>query len=635
MKHNHIKIFLSATLLLAFTVPSSLAYSSYNSGYGSGVPTYTASTALSGNVALKNGNDKITLSLRDSDVKQVLRMFADKAGMNIVFHSSVSGNVTLDLVDIPVNDAFLLVLQVSGLNYYIQDNTLVIVSKNNADNAIFSKQEMMVFPVQYVSAASIAQFLNKNVFGTKKTGLSGVEAATVNSATNEIIVFGMPSDADIVRKVIAQLDKEPLSNTYNLSHTTPKEMSDMICNMLLPAHGSTSGGGGGGSSYRPKASPGVGTGGAAGIVTGGASSSSKSKDNAEPVVLGEGVVACQTTQRTTNGVGGSVAFDAQNIVVSYFPSRGAIMVIGGSATQHNMIDEFIRANDIKQRQAYLEMSVVELNEEGSKEFQNNWSIQAKAWGFSFNNGKTSGGREGGLYPRTYPMMKYGWQNADKEAKGGDPKQEYWEVIGREAWPGGGNTYISWTMNYLIENKKGRVLANPKILITNGQTSNIDLTEDYIEKVTSEFLSSTGTLTSGAVQKSYTIGDDKGIKISLTPFISPDGYITMNIKPEYATEAGREYSTNEDGTRDIAATLLNRRKLDLKNVRIKDGETLIIGGLIRETEAKTVNKIPVLGDLPLVGAAFRSSTTGKVKSELVIMITPKIINDGDGTVADRL
>ena len=120
-----------------------------------------------------------------------------------------------------------------------------------------------------------------------------------------------------------------------------------------------------------------------------------------------------------------------------------------------------------------------------------------------------------------------------------------------------------------------------------------------------------------------------------PFISPDGYVTMNIKPEYSTEAGKEYSTNSDGSKDIAATLLNRRKLNLKNVRIKDGETLVIGGLIRETDAKTVQKIPVLGDLPLIGGAFRSTSTTKTKSELVIMITPKIINDGDDTVADRL
>ena len=86
---------------------------------------------------------------------------------------------------------------------------------------------------------------------------------------------------------------------------------------------------------------------------------------------------------------------------------------------------------------------------------------------------------------------------------------------------------------------------------------------------------------------------------------------------------------------MAATLLSRRNLDLKNVRVKDGETLIIAGLIQEQEQKLVQKIPVLGDLPLIGAAFRSTNTVKAKSELVIMLTPKIINDGEGSVADSL
>ena len=179
MKYNHIQRFLSAALLLAFTAPSSLTASAYDTV--SSAP-YTSSMVLSGDVKLTPKNEKITLSLRDSDVKQVLRMFADKAGLNVVFHSSVDGKVTLDLVDMPINDAFNLVLQVAGLNYYTQNNTMVVIAKDNADNASFSKQEMMVFPVKYVSASKIADFLNKNVFGMKKAGLSSVDAATVNTA---------------------------------------------------------------------------------------------------------------------------------------------------------------------------------------------------------------------------------------------------------------------------------------------------------------------------------------------------------------------------------------------------------------------------------------------------------------------
>ena len=629
MRYNHIQRLLSAALLLAFTAPSGLAVSTYTS-----TPN-VQSTVLSGDVRLTNRNDKITLSLRDSDVKQVLRMFADKAGMNIVFHSSVSGKVTLDLVNMPINDAFNLVLQVAGLNYYTQNNTLIVLAKDNADNAAFSKQEMMVFPVKYVSAGKIASFLNNNVFGMKKAGLSSVDAATVNAATNEIIVFGMKSDAAIVQKVIDQLDREPLTKTFAVNHTTPAEMADMICNMLLPSRGSQSGDSKSSSSFAPP-TPGVGTtGGAAsikGVMTGGAASASSGSD----LKLGEGVVACTVSGQSSSTT--SAPFDLQNLAISYYPQRGTIMMMGGSEAQMHMIENFIKTNDVKQPQAYLEVSIVELNEAGSKEFANNWSIQSDAWGVKFSGGRVSGGREASPYDRVYDITKHYWTEPKVNDDGTITLPTYTAVTGKEKGVYNGS-YISWTMNYLIENRKARVLANPKLLITNGQESTIDLTQDYVEKVTSEFLSSTSTggAGTGTVQRTYTIGSDQGIKVVLTPFISPDGYVTLNIKPEYSTVAGevRTPSETNDGSTDLQATLLSRRNLDLKNIRIKDGETLAIGGLIQENEQKTVQKIPVLGDLPVIGAAFRSSSTTKAKTELVIMLTPKIINDGENSVADSL
>ena len=615
MRYNHIQRFLSAALLLAFTAPSGFAMSTYDSAFASN------STTLSGDVRLTEKNEKINLSLRDSDVRQVLRMFADKAGMNIVFHSSVNGKITLDLVDMPVNEAFDLVLQVSGLNFYNKSNTIVIISKNSKDNASFSQEEMMIFPVKYVSAAKIAEFLNSNVFGMKKSGLSGVDAATVNPATNEIIVFGMKSDAAIVEKVIEQLDREPLTRTFAVNHTTPAEMANMICNMLLPSRGVT---GNSGSSKSKKT-----------VVSPGIRSGAASNMDVE-LKLGEGTVACSAAPSNSSSM--ASAFDMQNLSISYFPQRGTITMIGGSEAQMRMVENFIKANDVKQPQAYLEVSIVELNEEGSREFSNDWSVQSNAWNVRFHGGKVNGGREatpeGRWYDYTYKQFVPGQWSADGTSY--TPPQ-WITVDGQKQNLYGAGSYISWTMNYLIENRKGRVLANPKLLITNGQESVIDLTQDYVEKVTSEFLSSSsaGYGATGAVQKTYTIGEDKGIKVSLVPFISPDGYVTMNIKPEYATEAGQVYSVAETGEKDLAATLLSRRNLDLKNVRVKDGETLIIAGLIQEQDQKVVQKIPVLGDLPLIGAAFRSTNTIKTKSELVIMLTPKIINDGEGSVADSL
>jgi len=627
MINRSIKRVLSIALLVAFTTPSTFALSEMSSTVAN-----RASMNLAGGMQLIDTDSTITLSLRDSDVKQVLRMFADKAKMNIVFHNSVSGKVTLDLVDTQLNEAFDLVLQVAGLNYYKQGNTMIVMAKNSPDNAIYSKQEMMTFPIKYVNATKIADFLNKNVFGMKKAGLSSVDAATVNSATNELIVFGMPGDVAIVEKVIAQFDREPFSKTFAVNHTTPAEMANMICNVLLPSRGV----GGASSSFSSSPSSSGEETGFASDIGGGEGSSIK---------LGEGVLACSVSASSSSA--GIAPFDVQNLSIAYFPQRGTITLMGGSEAQAKMIETFIKEHDVKQPQAMLEISIVELNEQGSKEFQNQWSFSTKTWGFDFNGTSTGISRQSGPGQNYIRSTEYVWNagpQVESEGKfpgapidNGDGTWTVPQQIKRDIYsimPA--TSYVSWQMNYLIENRKARVLANPKIMITNGQESIIDLTQDYVEKVTSEYLSSAsnGQSSVGTAQRNYTIGSDLGIKVTLTPFISPEGYVTVNIKPEYSTQAGEVRSTSEvTGQSDLAATLLSRRNLDLKNVRIKDGETLVIGGLIQESEQKTVHKVPFLGDLPVIGTLFRSSATSKAKSELVIMITPKIINDDENVAVD--
>jgi len=573
------KALLSAALVL--TAPAVMAV-------GNSYSEPTQVLKLDSNVAITDSDTKINLSLRDSDVKQVLRMFADKAGLNVVFHSSVSGNVTLDLVDVSLNDAFKLVLQVTGLTYYIDGNTLILVSKEDGTNEAFASKDMTVLPVRFVDAAKIAEFLNKNIFGKKRPGLSTTEVATVNTATNELIIFGMPNDVEVAKKVIAQFDKKPLSATFVVNHTTPAEMAAMVCNMLTPGSVDTTGEqqnvSGGATGFASHEGEDVGE-------LDGAS------DAAEPVKLGENLVAC--TLAGTVALGSAVPFNTNALKVSYFPQRGTIKVVGGSQAQIDLIGDFIKENDLKQPQAYVDLSILELTEDGSKAFNNSWSVHGGDISFNF----TTGGAKV-AHTTNQGFMKIGWD-----------------------------------MTYLLQTAKARILANPKLVVTNGKESVIDLTSDYLESVDVEFLQTSGAGASAVAQKTYNIGSDKGLKVTLTPFISPDGYVTLNVVPEYSTEAGTVVGTeyDENGNKEdyVAATLLSRRNLDIKNVRIKDGETLIIGGLIQEQTQKSVSKIPILGDLPGIGAAFRSVTSDKIKTELVIMITPKIIKDNEDVGINNL
>ena len=573
------------------------------------------SLKLKGDVSFVRKNPAISISLRDSDVKQVLRMFADKAGMNIVFHDSVSGNVTLDLVDVPLNRAFEMVMEINDLNYVVDDRT-IIVAKAGTSGFNFAKQDMTLIPVKYVSAAALADFLNKNIYAMHKPGLSDTDIVTTNPVTNELIVFGTKTDVAIAKKVVAQFDKKPQTTTFKVNHTTPAEMADMICNMLLPASsGATAGGSsGGGSSSSSETAPvkggddGASTGGAAGIMTGAAAASDSSS-----IALNAGTVVC-----TLDGqVSGSVSsLGLQNLSVAYYSQLGTVNIIGGSESQIEMIKDFIAETDKKQPQAYLEISIVELNEDGSKTLQNEWKLWSKYFSATFDGDTTK------TNP-LYPTMIKGTGYDIVDTSGDTPEVKY--SVAKYTGP----MTLSYAINYLVRNSKGRVVANPRILITNGEESTIDITQDYVESTESEQSAYAG----GTIAtRTYNISSDAGVKVSITPFISPDGYVTMNIKPEYSTILSTVPATDAIGTY-TAATLLSHRNLELKNIRIKDGETLVLAGMINEEEQKTIGKVPVLGDLPVVGSLFRTTTSEKKKNEMVIMITPKIVTDTEDSVGN--
>ncbi len=563
---------------------------SYESG---DVHKPTETIKLRGDVSLTDKNIPVTLSLRDSDVTQVIRMFADKAGLNVIFAQDVSGSVTMDLVDYPINDAFDLIMEMNQLFYLVDNNTLIVYSEPGGST--INMKEMIAIPVKYIDAMPMASFLNQNIFGLKKPGLSGSYVATTNPRKNEILIFGTKSDAEMAKKIVAQFDTKPVFRTYKVNHVTPDVMAEMICTQLLPTIIDID------SAKK----------GDIGQITGAAAGE-------KGLSIGGGQIACGYTsdmQTSSRGGGGSVDFASLPLLaleVSYSQGLGTINVMGATDAQFGMIEDFIKKNDIKEPQAYLEISIIELNEAGSRTFDNAWSFVSKNLKASFT-GETGTKTDSPIYIIDHKNDKVG------------PKDENGNALNYPAMS------LSWTINYIIENRKGRIVANPRILVTNGQEATIDLTSDYVKTVTSQIVQGVNNATS---QKDYEIGDDNGIKVTLTPFISPDGYVTLDINPDYATISGREYTYNDEGEQELAATLLQRRNLELKGVRIKDGETLIIGGMIRDEETKNIAKIPFLGDIPYIGAIFRSTNTEKTKEEMIIMITPKIITDNEDAISEQ-
>ena len=620
---------IASLMLTAFfvtnSVSASFAMDNYI-GYNAGRPAIRSagmgtSVSLKSGIHMLNGDTRVNLSLRDADVTQVLRMFADQAGMNIIFTPDVKGTVTLDLVDIPLEQAFNLVVTTSKLYYDIQDSALIISTSDNAVS-LSDRNQVTVLPVRYANAAAVAHFINVNFFGSKEKmksnpGISARSAVVANPITNEIIVTGTDADVDVVRRLLEQVDKKPAITTYKVNHTTPAEMANAICTSLIP-----------GAMFIGTDES---TGGAAGIPTGYAADSSSTSETSSIAVSG-GQLACSFAAVNSDDFDDDsddedddddklISFPSMGMTVTYFPTLGTIQIIGGSPHQLALIGDYIAANDRKTPQAYLEVQIVSLTENGSKTFDNQWQFLSK--NFSFNAGSQAGGfGTNTMYPVFF--AGHGFTLVDPETY--DKETGSYDVIGQiQKW--GTSPQLVYSVNYLISSNKARVLANPKILLTSGKTSKIDLSSEYIDTMTTQFLSS-GAIGTSQSQKEVNKGSDNGITVEISSFISPDGYVTLDITPQYNSIADTVYDTNQI---DILATLLQKRMLELKGIRVKDGETLVIGGMIQERETKNVTKIPFLGDIPVLGMFFRSTTTGKSREEMVMMLTPQIIVDTEDAV----
>ena len=155
--------------------------------------------------------------------------------------------------------------------------------------------------------------------------------------------------------------------------------------------------------------------------------------------------------------------------------------------------------------------------------------------------------------------------------------------------------------------KAKILSQPRISTLNNMEAKII--------VGGQIPFTQTTIGAGGVSTQTTAFLTVGIQLSVTPTINADGRITMKIKPQVSNVSRITAIGPETTTKDAETTVL-----------VKNGETIVIGGLITQNERKDASQIPLLGDLPVLGAFFRSSHDENSKTELIIFVTPYIMKD---------
>lgn len=165
------------------------------------------------------------------------------------------------------------------------------------------------------------------------------------------------------------------------------------------------------------------------------------------------------------------------------------------------------------------------------------------------------------------------------------------------------------LNALKTDTRFNVLSTPRIFTTNNATAQINISQS-LPYVTNQTVDTTGT-----VLYNYNFLD-VGIVLTVTPRITEDGYVTMDV-----SQTANDFVSYTN----FNAPIVNQRETQT-TVSVKDGETIVLGGIISDQVNDTVNKVPILGDIPLIGNLFRSTNKSDQKTELLVFLTPHVVRD---------
>jgi len=274
----------------------------------------------------------------------------------------------------------------------------------------------------------------------------------------------------------------------------------------------------------------------------------------------------------------------QNVGKIKFDKRSNTIVVTDTPNTITEIERVVRSFDVKEKQVLIEAKIMQVILNDQNKYGVNWeAVIANYHGLNFTS--------------AFDILN----SADKRGQ---------VSIGTVD-----NDNYTAMVQALETAGKTNILSNPSITAINNQEAKILVgsTQPYVTTTTT-------TPSSGPTTVSETVNFiDVGVKLYVTPTIHKDDFITMKIRPEVSSVTSN-LKTGNNNTIPVVETSQAET-----TVSVKHGVTIVIGGLIKEEKLSTINRVPILGSLPLLGFIFRNKDTSVRKTEIVIFLTPKIIS----------
>jgi general secretion pathway protein D len=325
------------------------------------------------------------------------------------------------------------------------------------------------------------------------------------------------------------------------------------------------------------------------------------------------------------------------VIVTRYEGVNALIIAANSDVQRQL-GELIRQIDSRPVQVVIEAIVVEIGNDAAKKLGvqflfggRNAPFAATSYSNATPNILTLGGAVGAerLSRNTTTVNGTTTVTSSTSALGnGLQEAAAASILGATGAFGGfadiaGSTIFGAIINAVQSDTESNLLATPHITTVNNKKANF-LVGQEIPVTTGEALGNNFDNAFRTVQR-----QEVGIKLEVTPQINENGEVTMAINQEVSSVAGPVSSRSSD-------LIVNKRQFQTTMVA-QDGEIMAIGGLLNDDERRTIEKIPLLGDLPVIGNLFRSKSRTRSKTNLIVFIRPTVLRtnaDGQAVSAQR-
>ncbi len=526
----------------------------------------TASTATS--VVQQDPNAKrVSIDVVAADINDVLKALSKQSGINIVTGNDVKGNITVTLSRVSLIEALDMVTRLSGYTYAKFGNAYVVGSPASVGSLTASQsgpeQTTTEFiPYRYTTPVVLNKALESR-FPKLKLPVADDKDTGVRQRT--LIVTDTPAHIAEIRSFIEKLEMASTSPSTD-STTEVYKIKYASPADLISILG------------RLVPTVNIQLGPTQGFIPNSTGASVSFSTSSTPAGGGSGG---QSPAGGTGAPATGAAGGAGNT------NQATTLLITGAPADIAKARDVLTQIDLRTPQIIFEAQVVDISEGDLVRYGFTYDFSRPVTIGEANGGTGSASSGSGNNVTTARDMKFG-------------------AILRSPYT------FTTVFDALATNDKNRILAKPNLSALDGQPATVFI-GDQIKYVT--LIQQTQQ---GQVVQTETA--TVGITLKVTGKTSPDGTITLYVHPEVSVISDFLELTNG-----ISLPQISTRFVDT-TVRVKDGETIAIGGLIRESEIKNMQKVPLLGDIPVLGQLFRRTSRQRANSNVVIFITSRVLKD---------